>query len=253
MSLDLRKESILEAIVREYTDTGVPVGSLTLAEKYSFPLSPATIRAEMSELEREGYLSHPHTSAGRIPTEKGYRYFVDLLEKERGLLGKGKYVARKRISSHADSFERQLSTASEVLAEITRSMGFAGYLGEIHSHGLSSLFSYPELSDSAKILKTAELIDNLSKLVRELPQDFGTKVYIGSEIPVGKAAGCSVIVSEFESPLGSYGYLGIVGPTRMSYEKSLSAVSEVKNILEEESAKEEKKQNKSEKKRKRTA
>lgn len=195
----------------------------------------------MAEIERAGYLIHPHTSAGRIPTEKGYRYFVDMLEGETQLLAREGIVARKRILSQKDNWERQLDAASEVLSEITRNMGFAGMPDEIHSYGLGNLFSYPELLDPARILKTAELVDNLHGLMRELPKDFGTRVYIGSEVPIGKSAGCSIIVSEFETPFGDYGYLGIIGPTRMSYEKNLSVISEVKNVLEEKNGRKAKK------------
>lgn len=239
--MDSRKEAVLEAIVREYTETGIPVGSLTLTEKYSFPYSTATIRAEMAELERTGYLTQPHTSAGRIPTEKGYRYFVDMLEGEAQLLAREGVVARKRIHSQKDSWERQLDAASEVLSELTRNMGFAGMPDEIHSYGLGNLFSYPELLDPIRVLKAAELVDNLHELMRELPENFGTRVYIGSEVPIGKSAGCSIIVSELESPFGDYGYLGIIGPTRMSYERSLSAINEVKDLLEEKNERKAKK------------
>jgi heat-inducible transcriptional repressor len=235
--MDSRKESILEAIVREYIETGLPVGSLLIARKYSFPFSPATIRAEMSELERANFLTHPHTSAGRIPTEKGYRYFVNMIEQEERLLDREGLVARKRLESFESSFDRQLETASRVLSELTRNMGFAGTRDELYSHGLGNLFSYPELLDPIRVLKTAELIDNLTGLIRELPINFGTKILIGSEVPIGKAAGCSVVISEFDTSLGGYGYLGIVGPTRMSYEKSLSAINEIKIILEEGSEK----------------
>lgn len=235
--MDSRKEAVLEAIVREYIETGIPVGSILIAQKYSFPFSSATIRAEMSELERLGFLTHPHTSAGRIPTEKGYRYFVNMIEQEERLLSREGLVARKRIEPYENSFEGQLESASRVLSELTRNMGFAGTHNEIYSHGLGNLFSYPELLDPIKLLKTAELIDNLAHFVRELPSNFGTKIYIGSEVPIGKSAGCSVVISEFDSNLGGYGFLGIVGPTRMSYEKGLSAINEVKNILEKESEK----------------
>ena len=235
--MDSRKEAILEAIIREYVETGVPIGSFSIAEKYSFPFSSATIRAEMSELERLGFLTHPHTSAGRIPTEKGYRYLVDLIEEEEKLLEREGLVAKKRIESIEDSFERQLQSASQVLSEITKNMGFAGTNKEIFSYGLGNLFSYPELLDPERLLKTADLIDNLSHFVKELPRNAETRVYIGSEMPIGKSAGCSVLVSRFESPFGHLGYLGIIGPTRMSYEKKLSAISEVKNILEKKSEK----------------
>src|SRR6202022_2392823 len=77
--LDERKQQILKAVVSDYTVTGMPVGSQVLAPKYFIALSSATIRNELSDLVGTGYLQQPHTSAGRIPTDRGYRYFVDFL------------------------------------------------------------------------------------------------------------------------------------------------------------------------------
>lgn len=230
--MDSRKEAILEALVREYTQTGIPVGSLMLTRQYSLPFSPATVRAEMAELERLGYLSHPHTSAGRIPTEKGYRYYVDLLKGEQ-LLERQGALAHKKIQAAGGGLERRLDTASQILSDLTHHMGFAGTLDDLYSHGLGNLFSYPELLEPGRAPKAAEMIDNLSVLLRELPDECETRVYIGSEVPVGKSAGCSIVVSRFESPEGRYGYLGIIGPTRMAYERGISAINEIKNMLEE--------------------
>lgn len=232
--MDTRREAILEAIVGEYINTGFPVGSFMLAEKYQFPLSTATIRAEMAELEQEGYLSHPHTSAGRVPTEKGYRYYVTLMKSEEALLEREGLAARKRIESMHGTYGRQLETASEILSDLTRNMGFAGLSGEFFTHGLSHLFSHQEFLDPNRILKTADLIDNLSGLVAELPEEFDSKVLIGSETPIGKSAGCSIVLAKFNAPFGVRGFLGVLGPMRMSYARNLSAVNEVKSILEEQ-------------------
>lgn len=234
--LDLRKEAILEAIVREYTETRIPVGSLTLTGKYQFPCSTATIRAEMAELEHMGYLTHPHTSAGRIPTEKGYRYFVDLIEEEKALLAPENMVARKRIQSMNDRYARRVEIASKILAEQTRNIAFSGFSGEIFSNGLGHLFSQPEFLDPYKVVKAAEIIDNLEYLIEELPNDFDTQVYIGSESPIGKSAECSLVISQFRTPDGGHGYLGVVGPMRMSYQKTIAAIKGIRKVLEEENA-----------------
>src|SRR5688500_13703639 len=79
MALDERKAAILRAVVEEYIDTADPVGSARVAQSAGVQVSPATVRNEMAVLEREGYLAQPHTSAGRVPTDKGYRFFVDQL------------------------------------------------------------------------------------------------------------------------------------------------------------------------------
>lgn len=244
MKIDSRKEAILEAVVREFSETGVPVGSLTLVKKYALPFSSATIRAEMSELERMGYLSQPHTSAGRVPTEKGYRYYVNLISDEAQLMERSEIVVKKRLESFQDRFEKKLEAASQILSELTNNMGFAGFLNDIHFYGLSNLFSYPELLDYQHITKAAEIVDNLDLLLRELPRNFGTRIYIGSEIPIGKSAGCSMIVTEFHDPLENIGYLGVIGPLRMSYQRSLSAINEVKETIENENEKSAKKRRK---------
>lgn len=230
--MDSRKEAILEAIVREYVETGLPVGSLVLAEKYQFPYSSATIRAEMAELERLGYLTHPHTSAGRIPTEKGYRYYVDMITAEEKLLSREELVAQKRIASMQDRYERQLETASEVISDLTRNIGFAGLSGEIFYHGLRYLLSQPEFLDPVRILKAGELVDNLTQLIEEIPYSEDPHIYIGSEIPIGKSAGCALVLSGFEAPTGHSGIVGVLGPMRMPYQHNLSVVAEVKSILE---------------------
>ena len=77
MMLDERKIKILAAVVHDYIATAEPIGSRTIARKYRIGISPATIRNEMADLEEQGYLHQPHTSAGRVPSHKGYRYYVD--------------------------------------------------------------------------------------------------------------------------------------------------------------------------------
>ncbi|HHV94164.1 MAG TPA: heat-inducible transcription repressor HrcA [Firmicutes bacterium] len=83
--MDERKRKILKAVTRDYIDTAEPVGSRTIARRYGLGVSPATIRNEMADLEEDGYLEQPHTSAGRIPSEKGYRFYVDVLMTPRTL------------------------------------------------------------------------------------------------------------------------------------------------------------------------
>src|SRR5690242_2496214 len=74
-----RRKEILRIIIQEFVNTATPVSSDTVVHKYRLPISPATVRNEMADLEREGYITHPHTSAGRVPSDKGYRYFVEHL------------------------------------------------------------------------------------------------------------------------------------------------------------------------------
>jgi len=117
--LDDRKAAILRAIVAEYIDTAQPVGSGYLARSAGVEVSPATIRNEMAALEREGYLVQPHTSAGRVPTEKGYRFFVDTLSTP-GQLGPAQRQQVKQFFAHAHGeIEQMLTETSHLLSKLT--------------------------------------------------------------------------------------------------------------------------------------
>src|SRR5215467_5790 len=105
--LDRRKNSILGTVVYEYIATGEPVGSAMLTQKYNLGISPATVRAEMAALEDEGYLDQPHTSAGRVPSDRGYRYYVDRLMLPEALSAD----ERTRIRAEVRQASRQLDTA----------------------------------------------------------------------------------------------------------------------------------------------
>lgn len=231
-----RREAILEAIVREYVSTAEPVGSLTLVKKYSFPYSSATIRAEMALLEENGYIMHPHTSAGRVPTEKGYRYFVDMVQKEEKEVSKREEdILERRIAAMHSHFERRFDMAAMALADMTRNVAISSMGQEIYSHGLANLFRQPEFYDNDRVLRVADMIDNLQGLLRELPRSKDFMVLIGNESPVGKSAGCSLIVSRVQTPTHSTrGYLGVLGPTRMSYEKVIPLVLRTRDLLESE-------------------
>ena len=84
--LNERRSALLNLIVEEYVDTALPVGSKYIVGKHHMPVSPATVRLEMARLEEEGFITQPHTSAGRVPSDKGYRYYVEALMAEEGLL-----------------------------------------------------------------------------------------------------------------------------------------------------------------------
>jgi heat-inducible transcriptional repressor len=117
--LDSRKASILNAVVREYIQTAQPVGSGHLSGAPGIEVSPATVRAEMASLEREGYLTQPHTSAGRVPTDRGYRFFVDHLTELGRLQPAKRQKIREFYSQVHGEVEELLERTSTLLAGLT--------------------------------------------------------------------------------------------------------------------------------------
>jgi heat-inducible transcriptional repressor len=117
--LDDRKKKILQAVIDEYINTAEPVSSNTLVEKYGLNYSSATVRNELAELELNGYLEKPHTSAGRVPSEKGYRFYVDELVNDQDIsVEEIKYIQNK-LSAKVNEIEDLTKIATSTLSEIT--------------------------------------------------------------------------------------------------------------------------------------
>src|SRR5712691_10599341 len=117
--MDERKAAILKAVIEEYVETGQPVGSTTAARAGALGVSSATVRNEMAVLEREGYVTHPHTSAGRIPTDKGYRFFVDHLASQQQLNTTSRQELSRFFASAHHALEDILHETSLLLSRIT--------------------------------------------------------------------------------------------------------------------------------------
>ena len=125
MDLSERKLKILQAIISDYVRSAEPVGSRTLSKKYDLGISAATIRNEMADLEEMGYLTHPHTSAGRVPSDKAYRLYVNALMEKKELSGEEKLVIAQRLQGSVNEFEKTIEHAAAVLSEITNLTSFA--------------------------------------------------------------------------------------------------------------------------------
>ena len=125
MELTERKLKILQAIISDYVASAEPVGSRNLSKKYDLGISPATIRNEMSDLEDMGFLTHPHTSAGRVPSDKAYRFYVDELMKKKELTSSEKRIIAERLGSDIREFDSVMRHAAGLLSEITNLTSFA--------------------------------------------------------------------------------------------------------------------------------
>lgn len=231
-----RQEKILAAIIEQYAEVASPVGSVTLAK--AFGVSSATVRAEMARLEEGGYIHQPHTSAGRVPTDEGYRFYVNELQQERnhGSLTTGhsrsEQVINRRVY-HAGEPDQAIRSAVESLSQITHNLGIATVGRTLVMSGLSQLFNQPEFLDG-DVRKVAQLLDNLEPWLREAAPNKPLSVYIGHENPIGKSSDCSLIISRFRSVYSDRSYIGVLGPTRQSYRDTMSLVAHAGKVLEEE-------------------
>ena len=230
-----RQRQILNAIVEQYAEVASPVGSNLLAKV--FAVSSATIRAEMAALEELGYIMQPHTSAGRIPTDKGYRFYVNALNEadtaeQRSLPERRAEKALVSRVTHGGVPERTVRNAVDTLVELTHNLGLATIGNQLYMSGLSNLFGQPEFINSIQVRQVAQLLDNLEPWLREAALNEPLSVYIGAENPIGRSAGCSLIVSRFRGPWSDRSYIGVLGPTRQSYRDVMQLVRRAGEELE---------------------
>jgi heat-inducible transcriptional repressor len=230
-----RQKKILCAIVEQYAEVASPVGSTLLAKL--FDVSSATIRSEMAELERLGLIYQPHTSAGRVPTDIGYRFYVNNLQqqdqKPEVLTPRRAEKALAARVQHAGAPERMIRNAVDTLVELTHNLGIATIGNQLYMSGLSNLFGQPEFMHASQVQQVARLLDNLEPWLREAAPNEPLSVYIGQENPIGRTAGCSLIICRFRSPFSDQSYIGTLGPTRQSYREVMTLVSRAGKELEE--------------------
>ena len=230
-----RQAAILAAIIEQYAEVAVPVGSVTLAKL--FGVSSATIRSEMVRLEEMGLIAQPHTSAGRIPTDQGYRFYVNALtaagEGEQPMLDRGARAIEARVQTHGDRADRAIRSAVDSLVDLTQNLGLATIGDQLYMSGIGNLFSQPEFTQGNHTQAVARLLDNLEPWLREAAPNEPLNVYIGAENPIGKTSGASLIISRFRSPYSDRSYIGVLGPTRQSYGKVMRLVRHAGAMLEE--------------------
>jgi len=227
-----RQAKILQAIVEQYAEVASPVGSSLLAK--AFGVSSATIRSEMAELEKLGFIHQPHTSAGRIPTDKGYRFYVNNLAstEDEPAAGRAERALQARAASGGHP-ERTIRNTVDTLVELTHNLGLATIGPQLYMSGLSNLFGQPEFMQRAQVQEVARLLDNLQPWLYEAAPNEPLSVYIGRENPVGRSAGASLIISRFRSPFSDRSYIGVLGPTRQSYRDVMGLVQHTGQALEE--------------------
>lgn len=232
-----RQQSILAVAVREYVATAGPVASGDLVRKYRLPYSPATVRGELLALDEAGYLTQPHTSAGRVPTDKGYRFFIN----SRGDASAGPEKVEEReaealrgMREFGDPvlFARQ---SSRILAELTHNFVLAGFPddGIFYKSGLAEVVQEPEFTDRDVVHDFTRLAEAIEDEIRLAFASFDfdePRAFIGSENPIRHARRYSMIISSCETPFAKESMIALLGPKRMDYAHHVALLREFRDL-----------------------
>ena len=217
--LDGRESTILEYIIRDYIQTARPVSSERVRKKSHLDLSPATIRNAMAELDSRGYLEQPHTSGGRIPTDRGYRYFVDNF-----------------INSRDNFLEIDHESIDDLLKITAKKFGMftvvARSANEMQSAGIDAVFGEPEFQDYEMTRQFAEILEDLGNIA-ETYFNLGInspEVRIGRENPFADFENFGSVFAASRGKSRSAVVFSI-GPKRRDYEKAVSIINYINDEL----------------------
>lgn len=230
--LNERQAYILSAVIREYVETAEPVASSVIANKYDLGVSSATIRNDMAVLEEVGLLRQPHTSAGRVPTEDGYRLYLKLMEPRRQN-PKVRIVApmRKALTEVEDAKE-QMRQLSKTLVKLSGESAFAAMDGWRYYTGFTELFQKPDFQDVESLRSLSSVVDRFDEVMKDVFKDAtgDVNIYIGSENPLNEQM--ATVMVKYQIPNGMTGIVGLMGPTRMDYQKNVNLINQARKLLE---------------------
>jgi len=226
--LSVRQELILRLVVDSYLGSAKPVGSKEIAEKGEVEWGASTVRAELAALEVAGYLTHPHTSAGRVPTDSGYRRYVDtLVESGAPEVRAGVELELSRLRREVDDAMRETTT---VLAQVTDLMALATAppLGEtLYMHGAARLLSEAHFADLPRIDRLMTALEGRAGvlgMLRSALDEQSVFCWIGGENPQPELRSVSVIGANYGLGHRNLGSVGVVGPLRMDYATAIASV-----------------------------
>jgi heat-inducible transcriptional repressor len=225
--LTQRQEEILKRLIEDYIKLARPISSELFEKRHKLKISPPTIRLEFQKLTRQGFLEKPHISAGRIPTDKAYRYFVDNFLEEKI------FEIEKLIGREINEELKLLQILVRNLAQISRSL-ILGYLEKermIFKEGWEEVLKEPEFLDKGCIFKFLDFLEELEREIGDLRLNSNIKIYIGKENPFKKGKDFTLIVSRLRI-LNCDGIFALCGPKRMDYNKNIGLVKSVKRYFE---------------------
>ncbi|PIW34730.1 MAG: hypothetical protein COW25_02400 [Candidatus Nealsonbacteria bacterium CG15_BIG_FIL_POST_REV_8_21_14_020_37_12] len=246
MTITERQGEILNRIVEDYIGLAQPISSEFLEKKHKFSVSPATIRIEMQRLTDGGFIFQPHTSAGRVPTDKGYRFFVDNLLKSEISEFEDVFEIEDIFQKAGKDIFKLASRLTKFLAEESSSLTILNLLERdfFWKEGWEEILKEPEFEEKDLISNFTELLESFEENIENLKinpvrnrrflngVNSGIKIYIGKENPFSKTKDFSIISSRCHLPEGEEGIISLLGPKRMAYDRNISLINSFKKILE---------------------
>lgn len=220
-----RQSKFLQQIIESYAISAEPVASGLLAGKAN--VSSATIRNEMAALEEEGYILQPHTSAGRIPTKKGYEYYL-----ENFLAPKKPNTTQKKRLDQSQHAELSIKAIAKELAELSNQAVLVAFANnDFYYTGISKLFSQPEFHRSDAIVNVSVVLDALDETLEKLYETAmdEVQVLLGKENPFSQQ--CSLLIRKANISKSKKGVMAILGPVRMNYNQNIGLLNYSAQIL----------------------
>ena len=241
-----REEEILSSIIESYIRESSPISSKYLCQKYRLPYSSATVRNAMERLEKNGYLRHTHTSSGRVPTEKAFKFYVEKYIKRRNnelpIENEANFLFRENaveieidsLAEEATEFEYVFNRAIDVLAAHTHYVSLLALEGVYERtilRGIRFIFEHPEFKNVNYIKKLLYVLEEKIEdihdlLLSNLQQDQHINILIGEDIGFEDISSCALIISGIKRKKMSAA-LAVLGPIRMDYAKAVAALNSI--------------------------
>ncbi len=221
-----RQQNLLKIIVKEYIKTAEPISSGLLVRKFKLPYSPATVRNEMVKLKEEGYIHQPHTSAGRVPTEKAYKFYIANFLSER--IPARQIEIKKNNEQSLSSQGGPALSGKQIAKELASKTGLAVFWAEdeddLHYTGISNLLSQPEFIETQQAISVSKSIDDIEDIITSMFSFINNEpqILIGEENPFNTTCGSVIVKYRHGNHTGMF---GIVGPMRMDYEQCLRLIN----------------------------
>lgn len=234
MSKQERQYKLLQTLIKEYIKNAHPVSSKTLAQKCGFDCSSATIRNDMVDLEDAGFIAQPHTSAGRIPTEKGYQYYIKHFIHRKELGEAKKEAVEQAMQKQEDDQREKIRRLAKALAELTDETVVVSFGGNSYYTGISRMFRKPEFAEHAELMVSiGEMFDQIDDVMNSMQARVvdDIQILIGQDNPFSSS--CSMIVSEYDLWDDGSSLLGILGPMRMDYDTNISIMEYMESLMNE--------------------